>query len=68
MVSAANTIGYALGAPLLNTCFDITGTYVPVFLAFAAIMLTVLVIFQLLARSAEQEKAAMLAQESVQAE
>ena len=68
MVSAAKTVGYALGAPLLNTCFDITGTYVPVFLAFAVIMLIVLVTFQMLASSAEKEKAAMLAQESVQAE
>ena len=38
---SVNTAGYALGAPLINLCYDKFGTYVPGFYAGAALMLLV---------------------------
>lgn len=45
MVSV-NVTGYALGAPAVNLCFDLVGTYKPILFACAIIMIAVTVIMQ----------------------
>lgn len=64
IVSGVNSIGFALGAPVLNACYDAMGTYVPMFYIYAAGMAAVTVLFQLVARTAGRERSAVLDQES----
>ncbi len=54
--AAINYVGYALGAPLVNVCFDITGSYRPILIAFAALMLIITVVFRFVLRSVEKFK------------
>ena len=64
---SVNTIGYALGAPIMGLCRDIFGTYVPMFYAGAVIMLIVAVMMQFIINSANKEKQKIaLLQESEQ--
>ena len=44
---SVNTAGYALGAPLINMCFDVFGSYTPGFFAGSALMLLVTIGIQL---------------------
>lgn len=44
---AINYAGYALGAPLVNVSFDVFGTYNPVFILFAALMVVIAILFQI---------------------
>ena len=44
---SVNVMGYATGAPLVNLCFDILGTYTPILIACAGIMLFVTIVMQL---------------------
>ena len=46
MVSV-NVAGYALGAPIVNICFDVLGTYKPILVVCSAIMVLVSVVTQL---------------------
>ena len=39
---SVNTAGYALGAPIINLCYDLTGSYLPAFFTSGALMLGVL--------------------------
>ena len=60
---SVNVTGYALGAPAVNLCFDLAGTYQPILLACAAIMLAVTIVMQFVISKAhkvrrEVEKAA----------
>lgn len=41
-----NTLGYAVGGPVINLAYDMTGTYVPVMLALGATMIAVSVAMQ----------------------
>lgn len=51
-----NTAGYAVGSPVMNWTFDHFGTYRPVFLLCAVLMLGVLVASQFVMNAAEKEK------------
>ena len=41
-----NTLGYAVGGPVINLAYDITGTYVPVMLILGGIMIFVSIAMQ----------------------
>ena len=43
---SVNVMGYATGAPTVNLCFDILGTYTPMLIACAGIMLAVTLVMQ----------------------
>ena len=43
---AMNYAGYALGAPIINLCYDKLGSYKPAFLLYAIFMLITLFLFQ----------------------
>ena len=51
--AAINYAGYALGAPLVNGCFDLCGSYTPIFLLFAALMLVTIIVFRFARRANE---------------
>lgn len=53
---SVNTAGFAAGSPLMNWTFDHFGTYRPMFVVCACIMITVLVIFQFILNAAERRK------------
>lgn len=61
MFSAASTAGFALGSPYANMCFDIFGNYNVAFITFAALMLFVAITMQFVLRSAERDRAGILA-------
>lgn len=50
------TAGFALGAPLLNACFNAFGSYNPAFYVFAGIMVGVIVLLQVVITLAKKEK------------
>ncbi len=50
------TAGFALGAPILNMCFDMFGSYNPAFYVFASIMAVVVVLLQFVIASARKIK------------
>lgn len=58
---AANYSGYAVGAPLVNKCFDLFGTYKPVLIVLAAVMLASMIIFQFIITVSNKEKAKIIA-------
>ena len=43
---AMNYTGYALGAPIINLCYDMLGSYKPAFLLYSGLMLVTLFVFQ----------------------
>ena len=63
---AANYSGYAVGAPVVNLCFDKFGTYKPVLLVLAAVMLTSMIAFQFIITTAGKDKAKIIAAQEVQ--
>lgn len=60
VVVAANVAGYAVGAPLVNLCFDISGSYNVAFYICAGIMAFVVVGLQILISVAKKEKIKIL--------
>ena len=54
--AAINYAGYALGAPIVNWCYDLFGSYKPIFLLFAILMFIIVFIFRLARRSDENYK------------
>ena len=58
---AANYSGYAVGAPVVNLCFDIFGTYKPVLIVLAAVMLISMIAFQFIITVAAKDKAKIIA-------
>ena len=64
IVSALNTAGYAVGAPVMNWCYDLFGTYVPFIWCCVGIMGVVTVIYQIVISSAAKQRKAILAAES----
>ncbi|MBR2311385.1 MAG: MFS transporter [Oscillospiraceae bacterium] len=58
---AANYSGYALGAPIVNLCFDMMGTYKPVLLILAAVMLASFIVFQFVITVSNKEKEKIIA-------
>lgn len=53
---AMNYIGYALGAPIVNLCYDMCGSYKPILLVFSLIMIPICIVFQFGIRAAQKEK------------
>lgn len=62
IVTAVNYAGFAVCSPLVNLCYDIFGTYVPVLYAFAIMMAVVAVVFQFAITSAHKERKTLAAQ------
>lgn len=60
IVAALNTAGYAVGAPLMNMCYDAFGTYAPFIWASVGIMAVVTVMYQFVITAASKEKQQIL--------
>ena len=46
LLVSCNTLGYAVGGPVINLAYDLTGSYVPVMLALGGIMIAVSIAMQ----------------------
>lgn len=64
IITSVNTAGYALGSPIVNLCFDVTGSYSIAFYACAAIMVAVTVAMQFVISRAAKVKCAVIAAEA----
>ena len=53
---SVNTAGYAVGAPLMNLCYDISGSYVPALIAVGIVMSVVFVLLQIVITQAHREQ------------
>lgn len=62
IVTAVNYAGFALCSPLVNLCYDVFGTYVPVLYGFAIMMVVVAVVFQFAITSAHKARKSLEAQ------
>ena len=62
IVTAVNYAGFAVYSPLVNLCYDVFGTYVPILYAFAIMMAAVAVIFQFAITAAHKDRPAVPAQ------
>lgn len=58
IMTAMNYTGYALGTPAINLCYDISGTYTPVFIAFIVLMPIIAIGFQFALRGVNKDKLA----------
>lgn len=67
IVIAANTFGYAVGAPLINFCYDVFNSYTPAYFIAAAIMLVVLVITHIVISSAHRTRNVIIAKINISA-
>ena len=56
IMSALNYIGYALGMPLVNACYDVLGSYKPVFITFIMLMPIIALIFQIVLKQVRKDK------------
>lgn len=61
IIAALNTAGYAVGAPLMNWCYDLFGTYVPFIWVCVGIMAVVTVMYQFVIAAAGKERKKILA-------
>lgn len=59
-----NTAGYAVGAPLMNLCYDLTGSYVPALVAVGTVMTAVLVLLQAVISLSHREQKRLAAQKA----
>ena len=64
---SVNVMGYATGAPVVNLCFDILGTYTPILIACAGIMLAVTLVMQYVITRAHRIQAQVESALAVQA-
>lgn len=53
---AMNYTGYALGAPIVNLCYDVFGSYKPILLTFSLLMIPICIVFQFGMDAAQKEK------------
>ncbi len=53
---SVNVAGYAIGAPVMNLCYDIFGTYVPAIVMVGFIMCAVFVLIQFVISAAHKER------------
>lgn len=60
--TALNSIGYAIGSPLANMTYDRFGTYKPMFIVCAAVMLFIVLVFQLTITIAYKKRKSILSQ------
>lgn len=58
---SANTAGFAVGAPVMNLCYDIFGSYVPALIGVGAIMSAVFVLLQIVITAADKERKRIIA-------
>ena len=63
---AANYAGYAVGAPVVNLTYDVWGTYKPILLVLAVVMLCSCIVFQFIITTSNKEKARIIAESQVQ--
>ena len=63
IIAALNTLGYAVGAPLMNFCYDAFGTYVPFIWVCVGIMVVVTLMYQFVISAAAKERKAILAEQ-----
>ena len=61
---AMNYTGYALGAPIINLCFDKLGSYKPAFIIYSALMLITCIGFRFVINSAHRDKEKIIAQQT----
>ena len=61
---SVNVAGYAVGAPLMNLCYDISGSYVPALMAVGVVMSAVFVLLQIVITQAHKEQQRVEAGES----
>ena len=64
MFIAMNYTGYALGAPIINLCYDMLGSYKPAFMLYSALMLVTLFIFRGVMNTANKDKEMILSQQT----
>ena len=60
--TSVNTAGYAVGSPLVNWCYDITGSYAPALIVCAFLMLGITVALQFVISAARKQKMLVLAE------
>lgn len=58
-IVAVNNFGYAVGSPLMNVCYDITGSYTGVMVAMAILMVMVAILMQFVINAAHREREAL---------
>jgi MFS family permease len=63
---SVNVMGYALGTPSVNLCFDLVGTYKPILFVCSAIMLAVTVVMQLVVSKAHKMRAEVTARKEIE--
>lgn len=56
LMMAFNQLGYAVGAPVTNVCYDAFGTYNPIFYIFSFLMLTVTVMLQFIISASNKDR------------
>ena len=56
LIVSFNTLGYAVGTPLMNLCYDLTGTYSGVMLVMCGVMVVVAVVMQFVITAAHRER------------
>ena len=56
---SVNTAGYAIGTPIANLVYDMCGTYTPVLIALACIMLAITLCFQYIINEAHKMRQAI---------
>jgi MFS family permease len=63
---SVNVMGYALGTPSVNLCFDLVGTYKPILFVCSAIMLAVTVVMQFVVSKAHKMRVEVAAQKETE--
>ena len=48
IMMAMNCVGYAIGTPVVNLCYDLTGSYSAIFVVFIAIMAVCCIAFNVI--------------------
>lgn len=61
---AMNYTGYALGAPIVNLCYDVFGTYVPILLILSVVTVITGTLFQFVISASNKVKQQILESES----
>lgn len=63
IITAANTAGYAVGAPVTNLCYDLLGSYQLSLIACSIIMFGVMILLQFVINRGKKERAIILAEQ-----
>lgn len=68
IMTAMNSLGFALGSPAVNLVYDLVGTYVPAILAGVGVMAVVLIAFQFVITAARKDRDDRIAAEETKPE